>query len=188
MAEPSSKSNLPIELKGKLLLADPSLRDGVFDHSVILLTHHQHADGAAGFILNHPTGKLAGEFLKGDEFAALRQLEVHHGGPVASDQMTFASFWWQPKSGLRWSVRITAGQAAAQMRMPGRIVRAFIGYAGWSAGQLESELARTSWFPLAAARDLLGHPHQPQLWSELMRRISPFHRILAEAPRDPSLN
>ena len=171
-----------------LLLADPTLRDGVFDQSVILLTHHASTDGAVGFILNHPTGKFAGDFLKGGEFAALRQLEVHHGGPVAADQMTFASFWWHAKSGLRWSVRITAGQAAAQMRMPGRIVRAFVGYSGWSTGQLESELSRTSWFAVTPERDLLGQHHQPTLWAELMRRTSPFHRLLAEAPRDPSLN
>lgn len=182
------KSNSPIQLQGKLLLADPSLRDGTFDKSVILLTDHTSDGGASGIILNHPTGKVVGDFLKEPEFAALRQLPVHEGGPVSHDQMTFSSFWWSRKLGLRWAMRISATEAAEHARRPGRIVRAFIGYSGWSAGQLENELRRPSWFPVTPQPDLLGHEHDPALWSDLLRRLSPLHRILAEAPENPFLN
>ena len=51
--------NLPIKLQGQLLIADPSLRDGFFNRSVILLTDHHYEDGANGLILNHPTGQLS---------------------------------------------------------------------------------------------------------------------------------
>jgi len=83
---------------------------------------------------------------------------------------------------------ISAKQAAEQARRPGRIVRAFIGYSGWSAGQLENELKRHSWFPVSPRADLLGHPHDRGLWAQLLRAMSPLHRILAEAPEDPFLN
>lgn len=175
-------------LKGKLLIADPSLRDGTFNKSVILLADHAPDRGATGLILNHPTGRVVGEYLKGEEFEALRHLPVHEGGPVSHDQMTFSSFWWSPKYGLRYAMRISSEEAAKQARRPGRIVRAFIGYAGWSPGQLENELRRPSWFPVNPEADLLGHEHVPALWSLLLRRLSPFHRILAEAPDDPFLN
>jgi putative transcriptional regulator len=175
-------------LQGKLLLADPSLRDGTFDRSVILLTHHSASDGAHGLIFNQPIGRVVGDFLKGDEFQALRQLAVHDGGPVARDQLTFCAFWWSPKRGLRWEMRISAQDAVEHAHRPGRIVRAFIGYSGWSAGQLEGELKRNSWFPVAPEADLLGQEHDRALWAVLMARISPLHRILAEAPRDPFLN
>ena len=186
-ADPS-KPDSPILLQGKLLLADPTLRDGTFNKSVILLTDHSADGGASGLILNHPTGKVVGDFLKGPEFAPLRQLAVHEGGPVSHDQMTFASFWWSRKLGLRWATRISSDEAVKHAHRPGRIVRAFIGYAGWSPGQLENELRRPSWFPVNPQPDLLGHEHDPDLWSTLLRRVSPLHRILAEAPEDPFLN
>jgi putative transcriptional regulator len=186
-ADPS-KSDSPVLLRGKLLIADPSLRDGTFDRSVILLTSHGPEEGAAGLILNHPTGKVVGDFLKGGEFAALRHLAVHQGGPVMCEQMTFSSFWWSRKLGLRWAMRLSAKQAAEHARRPGRIVRAFIGYSGWSAGQLENELRRHSWFPISPRPDLLGHTHDRRLWAILLRGMSPLHRILAEAPEHPYLN
>ncbi len=67
-------------------------------------------------------------------------------------------------------------------------VRAFIGYSGWSQGQLENELRGQSWFPTLPQPDLLGNNHDASLWGELLRRLSPLHRILAEAPEDPRLN
>lgn len=188
MAADPSQSDLPLQLQGKLLIADPSLRDGIFNKSVILLTHHAADEGAAGLILNHPTGKVVGDFLKGAEFSALRTLAVHEGGPVLHDQLTFSSFWWSKKLGLRWAMRISAKQAADHAHRPGRIVRAFIGYSGWSTGQLENELHRSSWFQINPPQALLGYSHDRSLWSALLRPLSPLHRILAEAPENPLLN
>lgn len=188
VAADPSKPDLPIQLRGKLLIADPSLRDGTFNRSVILLTEHTTDQGASGLILNHPTGRVVGEYLKSEEFAPLRHLAVHEGGPVSHDQLTFCSFWWSKKLGLRWAIRISAEQAAEHARKPGRIVRAFIGYSGWTSGQLENELLRQSWFHVGPQQDLLGHDHDRGLWSALLRSLSPLHRILAEAPEDPLLN
>ncbi len=188
MAHDSSTPDQPIQLQGQLLLADPSLRNGTFHRSVILLAEHHPAQGAFGLILNHPTGKTVGDLLPGDDFAGLRQLPVHDGGPVAPDQLTFTSFWWSKKLGLRWSLRMSAEDAVAQAKRPGRIVRAFVGYSGWTAGQLENELRRSSWIAARPQPDLLGHQHDQSLWAELLRHLSPLHRILAEAPDDPTLN
>jgi len=188
VAADPSKSDLPQQLRGQLLLADPSLRDGTFNRSVILLTNHAPDQGASGLILNHPLGKVVGDYLTGKEFIALRQLAVHAGGPVSHDQLTFSSFWWTKKIGLHWALRISAEQAAIHARRPGRIVRAFLGYSGWSTGQLENELRHQSWVPIEPSPDLLGHNHDSSLWSTLLRRVSPLHHILAEAPNDPFLN
>jgi putative transcriptional regulator len=188
MASDPSNPNLAIQLQGHLLLADPSLRESTFRRAVILLAEHQSSQGAFGLILNHPTGKTVGDFLHGDDFAPLMKLAVHEGGPVARDQLTFSSFWWSKKLGLRWAIRISAKDAVAHAHRPGRIVRAFVGYSGWTAGQLENELRRNSWIATRPPPDLLGHEHDPSLWFELLRHLSPLHRILAEAPDDPSLN
>ena len=52
-----------ISLEGSLILADPSLRDPGFARSVLLLTNHQHDDGAMGFILNKPMGKRVSDLV-----------------------------------------------------------------------------------------------------------------------------
>ncbi|MCP5531982.1 MAG: YqgE/AlgH family protein [Akkermansiaceae bacterium] len=188
MPSDPSKSDAPILLKGQLLLADPSLRDGIFDRSVILLAEHTAEDGAFGLILNKPTGRMVGDLLTDEQFAPLRKLAVHDGGPVSRDQLTFSSFWWSRKLGLRSAIRISAEDAVKHARRPGRIVRAFVGYSGWSAGQLEGELRRNSWITAKPRADLLGREHDRGLWAEVLRGISPFHRILAESPDNPFLN
>ena len=63
-----------------------------------------------------------------------------------------------------------------------------VGYSGWSAGQLEGELRRNSWITAAPKSDLLGQEHDRSLWAEVLRALSPFHRILAESPDNPFLN
>lgn len=180
-------SLIPGKLRGKLLLADPSLRGSIFHHSVVLI--HDHDDsGAVGLILNQPTGKRVSDFLTTPEFEAIGGLAVHLGGPVDAHQLTFSSFWWSGKQGLRWALRLTPEQAYEHARKPGRILRAFIGYSGWSEGQLEDELERDSWFTCTPQSDLLGQHHDPELWKELMAGISPLHRLMAMAPEQIHLN
>jgi len=177
-----------VQLDGSLLLATPALRDGIFDRSVILLANHSVEEGAYGLILNQPTGQEVGHFLKQKEFAGLEKIPVHHGGPVSQEQLTFSAFWWNASDGLHWQVRIPAEEAIRRVRQPGVVVRAYIGYSGWSAGQLEEELKRQSWITAKPDAALLGKVHDPDLWSDILKTISPYHRLLIDAPADPGLN
>jgi putative transcriptional regulator len=181
-------SDTQVDLGGSLLLANPNLRDGIFDRSVILLADHSATDGAIGLILNQPTGREVGQFLRADEFEPLARIPVHVGGPVSPDQLTFSAFWWNPQDGLHWQLRLPAHDALVRSRQPGVLVRAFVGYSGWSGGQLEKELEDHAWITAKPNRDLLGLPHDPDLWSTILRSISPFHRLLAMAPAEPGLN
>jgi putative transcriptional regulator len=179
----------PIALQGHLLLADPTLQDGYFDHSVVLLAEHKPKEGAFGLVLNQPTGHVVGDFLKDEIFAPLKKIAVHHGGPVSRDHLTFSAFWWNAeKKALRWAVRISAEDAISHSHRPGTLIRAFVGYSGWSPGQLETEIQRHSWIPIRPDNQLLGQNHDRELWAEILRHLSPFHRILAEAPHNPFLN
>jgi putative transcriptional regulator len=187
MAEPSQHEP-KIRLQGRVLLASPVLSDGVFDHSVIFLAEHDPKQGAFGLILNHPTGQTVGELLSGDEFEPLRHLAVHFGGPVSNNNLTFSAFWWNEQKGLRSAIRISAEDAVHHAKRPGALVRAFAGYSGWSGGQLENELQRDSWIVTPAPPTLLGTAHDQHLWTSILRGLSPYHRILAEAPKNPLAN
>lgn len=182
------KSKPPTRLKGRLLLAAPSLCDGAFDRAVVLITHHSPTDGAHGVILNQPGAPCVGDLLKAPEFEPLHGLKVFCGGPVATNQLAFASFSWQSSRGLRYQISLSLEKAIAQTRRPGTLVRAFTGYSGWAAGQLEAELERSAWYLVKPEQDLLGCDHDRPLWSQLMGRISPYHRILAAAPSQPWCN
>ncbi|MCU0795871.1 MAG: YqgE/AlgH family protein [Akkermansiaceae bacterium] len=179
---------LPIDLSGKLLLASPTLRDGIFDHSVIYLAHHSSDDGALGVILNHPTGREVAQFLPQPDFEPLARIPVHVGGPVARDQLTFATFRRGKSGHFDFRLRISAADAIEHAHTPGTVVRAYIGYSGWTAGQLEGELEGQSWITLAPGKELPGLSHDRDLWHRLMSSVSPFHRLMADAPRDAGLN
>jgi len=154
---------------------------------VVLVAEHTGDQGAYGLILNRPLGKTVGDLLEGNDFAPLQKLEIYEGGPVGYDQLTFSSFWWS-RHKLHWALRLSTADAAEQAHRPGRMVRAFVGHSGWTSGQLENELRRSSWAMIPPTSELLGSPHDLNLWVGLMRQLSPLHRILADAPEDPTLN
>lgn len=173
---------------GQLLLADPSLRDGCFDRAVVYVVDHDPQNGAVGIILNQPSGHTVGDLLEGKEFDPLKKVAVHVGGPVSAAQLTFCSFWWNAKRGFRCKARISREEAVKQARMPGKMVRAFVGYSGWSGGQLEKEMKRNAWIPASPDKRLLGLQHDRELWGEILGSLSPYHRILSLVPDDPFLN
>ncbi len=175
------------KLAGKLLLADPSLRDGTFHKAVILLGEQSSEEGAFGLILNQPTGQTVGNLLQDENFATLANVAVHHGGPVSREHLTFAAFW--AKNGtFDFAIRISAEEAAAYVKLPGTIVRAFVGYSGWAKDQLEGEMDRESWVTFPPDPQLLTEVHDITLWKKLMSSISPYHRLLADAPAEVMAN
>lgn len=178
----------PQSLKqGDLLVADPSLNDGIFHKAVILLAQHS-AEGAFGLILNQPGEHTVGDFLKDESFAALARIRVHVGGPVAREHLTFAAFWMSPQNELRYTVRISAEEAIERSKQPGVLIRAFTGYSGWSAGQLEDELEQNSWVSSPAPENFLGLSHDTSLWRDTLSGLSAYHRLLALFPQHPWMN
>ncbi|MEM7146774.1 MAG: YqgE/AlgH family protein [Verrucomicrobiota bacterium] len=177
-----------LRLAGSLILADPSLREATFRRTVLLLTTHTPAEGAHGYILNRPIGKTVGDFLNDEEFASLRNVPIFMGGPVNSEQLTFSSIRWDHGSGeFDYEIHLNAGEAKQRL-LEGFTVRAFVGYAGWSEGQLEHELQQRAWITHKPESVVLRNEKIDDLWSDLLRSISPWHRLLADAPEDPSLN
>src|SRR5437667_5903429 len=67
-------------------------------------------------------------------------------------------------------------------------VFAFLGYAGWSAGQLEAEMKQKAWIVQKPSRAALKSEKLSRLWFDIMNRLGPWYRMLAAAPDDPSLN
>ncbi len=187
--EPESFDNPgPVCLRGSLLLADASLRDPNFHRTVLLLTDHEVEHGAHGYILNRPMGKKVGDLLDGGSFQPLASVPVFLGGPVSQERLTFASLAWDAATGrLSWTTHLSV-EDAQELLATGADLRAFVGYAGWSEGQLENELRQRAWItrkPTERVVDLAG---AGALWGDLLKSMGPLYTLIARMPDDPSLN
>jgi putative transcriptional regulator len=176
-------------LSGSILIAHPSLLDPNFRRSVVFISQHDNADGAFGLVLTRPTGKTVVDFLPDKTLGSVAQVPVFFGGPVATDQLTFATFRWDAQAEtIRCQTHLALEDAWEFTDDEKCSVRAFIGYSGWSSGQLEEELSQRAWLVQKPDRDLLDAAHSETLWQAIMREQGPWFKLLAEAPDDPSLN
>ncbi|MGK0190020.1 MAG: putative transcriptional regulator [Verrucomicrobiales bacterium] len=177
-----------LNLKGKLILADPSLRDGNFSRSVLILTEHSHEVGAQGYILNRPLGKTVGDVLPSEDFPGIESVPIFFGGPVDQEQLTFAALEWDSSDGtITIQTHLSTSNASERLK-DGAHVRAFVGYSGWGAGQLESELKHRSWITSNSQESILHSDQHEQLWSGILKSMGPYFYLVAMTPDDPSLN
>ncbi len=175
-------------LKGTLILADPRLLEPTFHQSVLLLTEHSSKHGAFGYILNRPIGRCVGDLLAEPDFSELAQVPVFMGGPVDTDNLTFSAIAWSDIGGdLQYATHLSA-QEALMHQMEGYSVRAFVGYSGWSEGQLENELAQHAWIRRKAEKRIVEISGLESLWKEMLRDLSPWHKLIADEPEDLGLN
>lgn len=176
-----------ISLTGSLLIAHPSLLDPNFRKSVLFISTNDGEDGSFGLTLNRPAGRTVGELLSGKELGALGRVPVFLGGPVATDQLIFASFRWHAETErMECQHHLVIHEAEEAMHDESVVIRAFVGYAGWSKGQLEGELAQRAWLVRPASPDVMELERCPTLWREITSSFGPWFRLLAESPDDLS--
>jgi putative transcriptional regulator len=178
----------PKSLAGSLLVAHPSMLDPNFRRAVLFLSAHSCEDGALGIILNRPLGKQVGQLVTETPPGGLETVPVFFGGPVGRDRLMFAAFEWKNGSGLKLDHNVGIEEASERVGKNPASVRAFVGYAGWTAGQLEEEMKQNAWVVQKAQRSALKLDAVPKMWFEIMRGLGPWFKMLAAAPDDPSLN
>jgi putative transcriptional regulator len=189
-------------LTGRLLIAAPTLRDPNFDRTIVLIIDHDD-DGALGVVLNRPSELAVRELLPTWHERAATPPVIFSGGPVAdgvaiglgvlhdgarlavptSDDAATAG-WSQLVAGLGVIDLARDPDAAGGLAQ----VRIFSGYAGWSSGQLEGELAQGAWYVCDARPDDVMSEWPARLWREVLRRQPAPLSMLALYPADPSLN
>jgi putative transcriptional regulator len=173
-------------LAGSLLLAHPAMRDPNFRHSVLLMSVH-NAEGAMGVVLNRPMGKRLGELNGEFALGPLAGVPLFAGGPVQPAQLVLAAWETRP-DGFRLHFGIEPDKAAQLLTEEGTHVRAFLGYSGWSAGQLENEMKQRTWIVADVPEDLLSHTQDETLWRTVLSREGAEWRLLANEPDDPASN
>jgi putative transcriptional regulator len=179
-------------LKGQLLLDGGNLRGSFFQRTVILICQHD-AEGAFGLVLNRASGSNAGEMIVADLPDQIKSLPLHLGGPVQPNALSYlhsddflpdANVMPNLSLGHSLDSLVDLGESFA----PTQKLRLFVGYAGWSPGQLEDEIKRDAWLIHPATLDLVFDASPEQLWQNVLRKKGGKYRLLAETPDDPSLN
>ncbi len=168
-------------LANHFLIAVPSLNDPNFSRAVTLLAQHND-EGAMGVMINrlsdYKLGDILGQMDIQTDDRDLLATPVLAGGPVQpergfvlhdpTEREWDSSFLISPQLALTTSRDILI--AMAEGNGPRRAVVA-LGYAGWTAGQLEIELQENTWVAAQADASILFDTPVEQRWSAAARLI-----------------
>ena len=157
-------------LTGHFLLAMPTLREGIFSHSITYICEHS-VNGAMGIVINHPLELSVTEIFEHLQIktkANSSQDAVMAGGPVQIDHGFVlhrnCDTEWESSLKVTDEVTLTTSRdilrSIAEGSGPADHLIA-LGYAGWSAGQLEDELGQNSWLTLPGDTEIIfSTPYQ----------------------------
>jgi putative transcriptional regulator len=162
-----------VSLAGQFLVATPSMEDQRFARTVILMARH-NKEGAFGLIINRPAAERPlSQLLEalGEKGAAVSgTVRLFAGGPVqpelgfvmhSPDYMGPQTLAVDGHVSVTMSLDILKDIGAGKGPQKSLIT---FGYAGWSPGQLEGEIARRSWTTVPADSKLIFDEDRSKLW------------------------
>ena len=176
--------------QGVLLIANPFLKDPNFMRTVIFLCEH-HAEGTLGFVLNKKYSKTLKELLPEVDDP---DIPVYHGGPVQMETIHFLHLYpdlggEEVMQGIFWGGNFeTLLPLMRSSEIDLNRIRFFIGYSGWSAGQLEDELKEKSWLTVQAIRKLIFNSQPEDTWKASLTHLGGEYKMMVNFPIDPQLN
>jgi putative transcriptional regulator len=179
-------------LKGQLLLASSKLIDPNFARAVVLMVQHDD-NGAMGLILNRPLETTIQEVCSQQlNLVCAVEGPLHLGGPCEGPLMILHTRQIDAQVEVIPDVYFTTDKAQIESLLLDveTTAKCFVGYAGWSPGQLESEMESGSWLNLAATKDqVFPDSGGPKLWQKLMQKVTLGQWIDPDRiPQDPNMN
>lgn len=178
--------------RGTLLIANPFLKDPNFSRTVIFLCEHTN-EGTFGFVINKKFAKNLQQLVPELNTTSL---PVYQGGPVQRDALHFLHQYPDIISGgeevlqnIYWGgnfesllINLKNDEINSQR------IRFFIGYSGWSQGQLDDELKEQSWLTVKATRKLIFETEPENVWKESLKLLGGNYEMMINFPIDPQLN
>jgi putative transcriptional regulator len=178
---------------GSLLLAEPFMQDSNFRRAVVLVTDHSTDEGTVGFIINKQLTVNITDLV--EDFPAIEGL-TYYGGPVSTNTIHYIHnvgmlldgsteigpgvFWGGEFDKLKFLI--------TQELIKSENIRFFVGYAGWSPGQLIEELETGSWIVSDVHANYLFKSKPSRLWNQVMHHKGDVFSVLAQLPEQPNLN
>ncbi len=191
MSKESKKISNTESLTGHFLIAMPGLDDGLFNHSVTYICEHNE-NGCFGVVINNETDitlqRINQEMNIVGSSPAAEKKHVFIGGPVDTGRgFVLHSPVGQWKSSLKVneSIALTTSkdilQALADGEGPEQSIIT-LGYAGWSAGQLENELAHNAWLNCPADDQIIFNTPASELWQKAAELIGIDMQLISQQP------
>ena len=172
---------------GQVLIAEPFMLDPYFRRAVVLLCSHDGEDGSIGFILNKGIAMTVNELVA--DFPRFEG-EVFYGGPVQTDTLHYVhnvgdllddsvklapGVWWGGDFD-QLKFLITSGLLEPHN------IRFFVGYSGWSGGQLDEEMSIGSWVTGEMDANYVFKTSPQRLWSQAMHNKGNLFEVIADMP------
>lgn len=179
--------------RGDLLISEPFLPDPNFDRTVVYLCEHDE-NGTFGFVLNKKAQLKLGDVV--DE-ASGSFSELYFGGPVQRDTLHFIHRERKLSEGSKlienevfWGGNY---ELLLELLNLGSIsendIRFFLGYSGWSSGQLADELKENSWIILKQpTQEMIFDWDNQELWKVCLNSMGGKYRLMSNYPKDPRMN
>ncbi len=162
-----------LSLTHHFLIAMPALHDPNFFRSVTYICEHNE-DGAMGITINRPLEITLGEILRQTKIPcdndAINDAPIFLGGPVQNERgfvIHRPQGDWDATLAVNDEICVTSSkdilEAMATGSTPTDCLVA-LGYAGWSEGQLENEIAENVWISVPASGEILFNTPFDQCW------------------------
>ena len=166
---------MSFDLTNHFLIAMPTLADPNFAKSVTYICAHNN-EGAMGIVINRPLELDLGEVLAqmdlNSEVPEISQQPIYHGGPVHTDRgfvLHRPAKTWNSTIKVSGEVGVSTSrdilEAISDGNGPGDTLVA-LGYAGWGAGQLETEMAQNAWLSGPADINIIFETPVDRRWQQ----------------------
>jgi putative transcriptional regulator len=173
-------SAAPGYLTNQFLVAMPAMTDANFAQSVTFIWEHND-EGALGIIINRPMEMRLAEVFEQLQMPMAPGVNgvqpVLHGGPVQTDRgfvVHHVGGEWEHTRQVSSRIQVTTSpdilDAMARGIGPPTAIVA-LGYAGWGAGQLETELAANAWLTVPCDETILFSTPFEQRWQAAGRLL-----------------
>lgn len=164
---------------GTFLVARRSLDGTYFGHTVIYLIEHDE-QGTLGLIVNRSSQIRLTDALPDIEDEAAAAHRLYYGGPVEPSVIMMLMRGQSAVKGMAHvadSVYVSVDRrvldAALAANRQADELRLYLGYSGWSSGQLDDELLRGSWHVVGASPEAIFAADSDSLWQRLIERLEP---------------
>lgn len=164
----------------QFMIAMPGLMDPGFSRTVSIICEHSDG-GALGLVINRPSDLRVADLFEQMNLKApdsdIAQQPVMQGGPVSTDRgfvLHEEKGPWESSLQISNHLQLTTSrdilEAMAEGAGPQRALMA-VGYAGWTAGQLESEVSANSWLNAEYTANVIFETPVSQRWSAAARLL-----------------
>jgi putative transcriptional regulator len=187
------KHNNLLPDKGSILISEPFLQDAYFQRSVVLLVEHD-LNGSTGFVLNKKTDLVINDFFS--DLEELSDIPIYLGGPMSSNKLFFIHTLEDIIPG---SVKITDGlyfdgdfevlkqYIIHEGSIAGK-VKFFLGYSGWTKGQLIYEIEGDAWMVSHSLNSNIMFANDESFWRRSLEVLGKKYKTWINFPKDPYMN